>query len=365
MSSVFVESCVGTVANSAAEVERQARGRPRAHQLMKALAGKNNILITTHEYPDPDAMAGALGLRELIATQLPQSKLTVAVKGTIGRGLNAIFAQQSNALYVQWEQITLSDYDAVVLVDTQPSFSNSPLPKDVLPLAVIDHHPPLRGRKPQCAFCDVRSDIGASASIIFGYFMEMEAPISRELGAMLLFAIETDLAGAASQPDELDNMALSALTLIADPRKLYKMRYADLPRSYYTAFARGLNNAVYCENALVSHLDQIDSPEKPAILADILLRFEEAQWALVTAVDGRGLVMSLRTYNPKFSAATLMSRLVRDLGEGGGHRTKAGGHIPLPQVTDSQIERVRKKVIRRYFRALGIDRPRPQKLVDP
>src|SRR5690606_39638589 len=68
------------------------------------------------------------------------------------------------------------------------------------------------------------------SSIIFSYFMELEVPISRDLGAMLLFAIESDLAGAAGTPGELDNIALSSLTLIADPRKLYKMRYVDLPQ---------------------------------------------------------------------------------------------------------------------------------------
>ena len=38
---------------------------------------------------------------------------------------------------------------------------------------------------------------GATSSIIFSYFMELEAPIKPDLGATLLFGIESDLAGAA------------------------------------------------------------------------------------------------------------------------------------------------------------------------
>src|SRR5690606_4215380 len=160
------------------------------------------------------------------------------------------------------------------------------------------------------------------SSIIFSYFMELEVPISRDLGAMLLFAIESDLAGAAGTPGELDNIALSSLTLIADPRKLYKMRYVDLPQSYYIAYANGINNAVSYDQAILSHLDKIDSPEKPAIIADLLLRFDQAQWTLVTAVtQDNNLLLSLRTGGTTRSAADVMRRLVRSIGEGGGHRT--------------------------------------------
>src|SRR6185503_17771308 len=106
-----------------------------------------------------------------------------------------------------------------------------------------------RARRPKCAFCDVRNDVGATASIIFSYFMELEQPISPDLGATLLLAIESDLAGAAGQPGELDNIALSSLTLIADTRKLYKMRYAELPQDYFISYAQGLNNAVFYDSA--------------------------------------------------------------------------------------------------------------------
>ena len=90
---------------------------------------------------------------------------------------------------------------------------------------------------------DIRTDVGASTSIVFSYFMELDAPITPDLAATLLYAIESDLAGAAGTPGELDNIALSSLTLKADTNKLYRMRYVDLPQSYYLAYAAGLNSA--------------------------------------------------------------------------------------------------------------------------
>ena len=51
----FVDSCVQALAGSASAAERQSRGRPRARKLLRTLANKKNILVTTHIHPDPNA----------------------------------------------------------------------------------------------------------------------------------------------------------------------------------------------------------------------------------------------------------------------------------------------------------------------
>jgi len=51
---------------------------------------------------------------------------------------------------------------------------------------------------------------------------------------------------------------------------------------------------------------------------------------MVTAVYDGKLVVSIRTADPKLSAADLIRKLLHNLGEGGGHRTKAGGMINSP-----------------------------------
>jgi nanoRNase/pAp phosphatase (c-di-AMP/oligoRNAs hydrolase) len=288
----------------------------------------------------------------------------MSIKGQIGGGLNDAFTKHAALKIAPWDEAGIlgGKYDAIILLDCQPAFAYSPLPPGVMPTAVIDHHR-TRGPNPKCPFSDVRTDVGASASIVFSYFQEMDVDISPELGAALLYAIETDLAGAAGTPGDLDNIAMSNLTLLADMRRLYQMRYVDLPQTYYTAYATGLNNAVYYDNAIVSHVDTIDSLEKPAVLADFLLRFDKVQWSLVTGVHGSRLVISLRTSSTKFSAAQMIRRLVRNIGEGGGHRTKAGGVVTMEEATPAEIERIRHILRLRYLRALGIKGSRGQRLV--
>ncbi len=357
----FVESCLETVADSAHAAERKSRGHPHARRLLRTLEGKKNILVTTHLHPDPDALASSLAMTFLLRSHLKDATVSMAIKGRIGGGINTAFVKLSLLDLVEWSDEKLKDYDAIVLLDTQPLSAYSPLPRELAPTVVIDHHS--GRRRPHAPFCDIRPDVGATSSIIFSYFMEIEQPISPVMAATLLFAIESDLAGAAGTPGELDNIALSSLTLLADTHRLYQMRYVDLPQGYYIAYASALANAVYYDNAIISHLEEIDSPEKPAVMADFLLRFDQVEWALVTAIYEDRLIISLRTSSRSLSAADMIRRLLRNWGEGGGHRTKAGGFIPLTSGSPTEIARLRDVLRRRYLRALKIRGAHGKRLV--
>jgi nanoRNase/pAp phosphatase (c-di-AMP/oligoRNAs hydrolase) len=360
----FIESCVETVTDSARLVERTSRTRPRAARLLRILRDKRNILVTTHVHPDPDALASCYAMASLLKAKLAEARVTVAVKGKIGGGYNTAFQSETDLRLEPWDDERLHDYDAVILLDVQPGLSFSPLPEDVPPIAVVDHHR-TRGRKVRIPFHDVRTDVGATSSIMFSYLMDMEVDIPADLAAALLFAIETDLAGAAGKPRDLDNMALSSLTLLADTHRLYRMRNSPLPLAIYTAVRDALVNAMIYDEAMASHIQSIESSETPAVAADFLLRYERVQWVLVTAISGQNLVMSLRTHSDKITAAELMRKIIGRLGEGGGHRTKAGGSIRLATGSDTEIEQLRRKLLKRMLRALGVPtNTRGQRLVN-
>ena len=137
----FVESCVETAIGRAVSVERGSRHRPRARKLLNILKGKKNVLITTHQQPDPDALASSLALRVLLKAKLKDAKVSLSVKGNIGGGYNRAFAQQLSGLeLVPWDDAKLDQYDAIILLDVQPLMRSSPLPLNIQPTAVIDHH---------------------------------------------------------------------------------------------------------------------------------------------------------------------------------------------------------------------------------
>src|SRR2546423_5398286 len=84
----FVESCVQTAAGSAVAAQRRARGKPQARKLLKLLAGKKNILVTTHQHPDPDALGSSFALAHLLKVRLKDAAVRFSVKGSIPGGIN-------------------------------------------------------------------------------------------------------------------------------------------------------------------------------------------------------------------------------------------------------------------------------------
>jgi nanoRNase/pAp phosphatase (c-di-AMP/oligoRNAs hydrolase) len=362
----FVESFVTPLADTATKVARRNRSLPGAKKLLKVLAGKKRVLVTTHMYPDPDAIASSTAMAYLLREKLPKDvTIVTSIKGVAAAGINAGFVHLANAELTEWDDAKLSEFDAIVMLDVQPGFSTSPLPAGVTPTAVVDHHRS-RGRRLKLPFIDVRTDVGASSSIVFSYLHELQLNVPPALAATLLYGIETDLAGAAGHPGELDNVAMSNLTLIADTRRLYQMRYTELPADFYVNFSRGIQEAQYAGKVLFTFLGSVESPAMAAVVADFLLRFAGISWVLVVATHDGRLILSLRTSEAKVSAGEMMRKLVCRLGEGGGHRTKAGGMVPLVAGTPAEVDRLRTTVRRRLLKLTGLPlETRFAKLVSP
>src|SRR4051794_5537646 len=119
----FVETCVQTAAGSAQAVQRRARGRLQAKKLLKLLDGRQNILVTTHVHPDPDALASSTALATLLRAKLKNATVSVSVKGQIGGGLNEAFTRYAKLDLVAWDDAALTKFDAIILLDTQPGFA--------------------------------------------------------------------------------------------------------------------------------------------------------------------------------------------------------------------------------------------------
>src|SRR5450432_774540 len=109
----FVDSCIQTAAGQAAAAHRSTRGRPRARKLLKILADKKNILVTTHQHPDPDALASSLALCALLRTKLKDAHVSMSIKGKIGGGVNDAFTRHTQMNLVPWEDYRLNEYDAI------------------------------------------------------------------------------------------------------------------------------------------------------------------------------------------------------------------------------------------------------------
>lgn len=358
----FVDACLSTMTDSTVAVEKEQRVRPRIKKLIKALADKKNIVVTSHLHPDPDALGSCQATLVLLKSLFPEANIKIRLRGQVGGGINDGFTKISDLDYEPWHaKDTLDEFDAIVLIDTQPGFANNPLPEGVVPTVIIDHHRG-RGRRAKAVFSDIRIDVGATASILFGYFMEAKLAISPELAATLLYAIESDLSGIAGQQGGLDTIAISSLTLLADTKKLYQMRYVDLPADYYASFGETVKAATVHGDLIVSHLDEVRFPEMPGVMADFLLRCRGTNWTLVTALHEGRFVFSLRTKSTQRSAGEVARRISEDLGDGGGHLTKAGGALRAAHETQTDLHDLRIRFAKRLMRCLKVPIGRGTKL---
>src|SRR5690349_13038665 len=102
----FVDSCVQTLAPVVVAAERRTGGRSHARRLLKALAGKRHVLITTHMHPDPDALGSAMAMAVLLERRLGGpggAVVTLATKGRSGGGINDAFLRAAHVNVTPWD----------------------------------------------------------------------------------------------------------------------------------------------------------------------------------------------------------------------------------------------------------------------
>src|SRR6185312_8407434 len=136
---------------------------------LKALQQRANggrAAIMTHDNPDPDSLAAALGLRTLFESSGIPSTITIG--GIIGRAENRAMVRELKIDLVPIERLDWKAHPVVAMVDTQPGTGNNSLPSGRTADVVIDHHPP-RADLAEVPWLDIRTEMGATATIVYGY----------------------------------------------------------------------------------------------------------------------------------------------------------------------------------------------------
>jgi len=134
------------------------------------LAGRRSLLIYTHDNPDPDSLAAAMGLQRLAEHELGLVA-TLTYGGIVGRAQNRAMVENLKMPLTPVERIDLGQFDTIAVVDSQPETGNNSLPAGHRIDIVVDHHPPRPGSA-RAAWCDIRPDLGATSTIVFEYLRQ-------------------------------------------------------------------------------------------------------------------------------------------------------------------------------------------------
>jgi nanoRNase/pAp phosphatase (c-di-AMP/oligoRNAs hydrolase) len=335
--------------------------REFSSQVLAWMRGKGRILIVAHDNPDPDALASALALHHLILKVLGQSA-TLTFGGVIGRGENRTMVRELGIEAVPLENLDLGQFGVVCMVDTQPEAGNTSFPAGRDVHVVIDHHPP-RDVCQRCRWVDIREGYGATATIIFEYLLAQEVTFGTRLATSLFYAIKSETQDLGREGGKADRDAYMHLLPLANIRILFAITHPKVPRDYFHAFNKAIENARSYGQLLVFNLYRIDHPDMVAEMADFLMRAEGVAVVLGMGHYEDKEILSLRTLSEEIVAGEIMRVLVDGLGTAGGHGMTAGGQIRPMAASRAAQHRLEVTLTRRLLDLLGYPQSRGKKLV--
>lgn len=329
------------------EAVRYITVRRRVERLLGLLRGHKDVVILTHNDPDPDSIASAWGLSWLLESAL-QIRSKIVYGGMIGRAENRAMVELLRIPLSPASPSDLATTKPILLVDTQPRTGNNLLPPTATPLAVIDHHP-VHTNSPDVPFRDIQTRMAATATIITRYLWAMSVEPHPPLATALFYGIKADTLGLSREASRADALAYLYLHERADLPVLGAIERAQLPRDYFVVMGRALRRARLYGNVVVTTLGEVGHPDMTAEVADLLARLRGAEWVLSIALFGTEVILSLRATNPNLNAGRLIQQLVGESGSAGGHGMAAGGRVRFTGSAASAQTRI----IRRLAEIMG------------
>lgn len=293
--------------------------------LLKAITHKH-VYIQTHNFPDPDAIASAYGLQQLL--RHCGIEATVCYQGAIER-FNTNYIMER--LGISFSRLVDIDHDMrgddeVIFVDSQKFNSNV---EDVAgtEIASIDHHPTFFPA--EYRFADIRPEVGSCAAIIASYFFENDIPMNDRTALALTFGIRSDTAKLSRGVSQLDLDMLSRLFSYCDGDTIYYLENSELEFKDLAAYAKAIESIELHDGDTAFAFAGEECPEAlVASVSDFILSLVQVNFSVVYSKKKLGLKLSVRC-SSGLDAGMITAKALDKFGSGGGHQVMAGGFVPF------------------------------------
>ena len=334
----------------------QLTAQKNARKLLKFLSRQKEslspLLILTHNYPDPDALAAGFAFSHLLK-QKYNIQSRIAYGGIIGRTENQEMVKALKMPVHKFKTSNLKKYPQVALLDTQPEFENNSFPVNRRAAIVIDQHPSLTKTPADLKIVDI--DCGATSVILAQALLlsKMEIPI--RIGTALAYGILTDTLNLyrAKRPDIIKTY-LDILPF-CDMRTLARIQNPSRSRRFFATLGKGIKGARVRRKLIISHLGWVENPDVVSQMADFLLTYKGMGHSFCTGRYKSRIYLSLRAANPNSLAANILRDIVNDPKEAGGHDTIAGGSFNVGQgASESTWEKVESSLTKNLTARLNI-----------
>ncbi len=288
----------------------------------KLLIEKETIFIQTHNFPDPDAVASAYGLQQLL--KIKGIPTHIIYDGSIQR---TALKNMINDLAIEIRhsnEYKMTENDKIIIVDGC-KWNKNVTDLIGLEIAVIDHHPGTRPDDVELA--DIRPEMGACASIITSYFKELELEIPKNTATALLTGLFRDTDCLTRNVNENDIQAYTDLFKKADNYKVNSMVLNNITLDDLQFYSDVIKNLKKAGEFAFCYFEKDCNQNLLGILGDFILSLEEIKFVALFAGNNDLINISFRNEFTCISASEVMKKVVKGIGSGGGHRHMAGGII--------------------------------------
>lgn len=317
---------------------------------LREAVGNGPALIMTHDNPDPDALASGSALAALLIRAWGVEAQPV-FSGLVARAENKAMLE---ILTPEWKPFNpdtdLSRFPTIALVDTQPGAGNNSLPSHNIPQIVIDHHYPIRDGLDKVKYLDIRTEMGATCSLVYQYLDAAGVEVDARLATAIFYGIQTDTQGLSRGGSAIDQEIYLRLVNQIDRKKLVEVVQAGLPRDYFQAFSDGLKATWIFGRAVVAYMGELHRPDFVAEMADALVRLERVRAVLCLGYHQGILYLSLRTPSSDPDAGLMIQHIIPPNGKAGGHGTMAGGQIRLETESPQEVAAI---IQLRFLQVMG------------
>lgn len=296
----------------------------KLNKFLQLLTPLQRVVIQAHDFPDHDAIASAFGLAALLQS-MGMTPLIV-YNGHIDRISLSNMIEWLEIPVIHCNKANLSAHDKIITVDGCIGEKNV---TDIQgeEIAVIDHHnvTPPKG----LWYCDVRSNYGATATIIYEYFQLLDVDIPERVATALLVGLNIDTANLTRGFCNADLKAFLVLNQIADLALVNKICRNSLLQSELNSFQQVCDNVESNDGIAIVLLKEPCAKNLLGVLADFLLSVNEYDIVIVAMKYNQAIQLSLRSECPKVNVGLLLRQALnqKQRGFGGGHAHMAGGMI--------------------------------------
>ena len=302
----------------------------RVVDLCALLDPREKVGILLQPDPDPDGIAAGMALRALLGRKTPTAPLLSF--GEVKRPENIAMVQALGIDVRVLSADELAEFDALALVDVQPTVFGDDAPERLRAVdVVIDHHPERSGY--DAVVRDIRSSYGATATILTEYLRAVDIDLHAKLATALSYGIKSDTQLLGRETSQRDMEAFAYLHPHHSPALLRRIERPALPRDGLRALGRALARTEIVDGIHLLVLGRVREDVIPQV-ADLGLQAEGAEWAIAAGIVHRDLVFSVRNVGYVRAAGEVVRAVVEGLGVGGGHRSMAKGIIPLKAVRE-------------------------------